>query len=305
MRIPRLFATAKDEPRSRRAGDAITLVAATIALLAISPAARPQPGFGRALERFIRSLPTFLLGGWQMLVDSLVLLAVVIVVAAAIRRRWSVVRDLVLAAIVAAVVSVGIVRSVHGQWPSFEHGWRSVQPPAWYPSIRLAMTAAVVMTASPHLALPVRRLGRWLIGFSAIAVAALGATSPLGAVAALLVAAGSAAFVHLVFGSSAGRPSLELVRDALAQLGVATTGLEVADRQTAGLFEVHRSDGGHRRYSRADLERADRARQLTDEGLSLDAVVRIVALEYQLAAAQAMIDILRTPGGASPRSDPG
>ncbi|MEV0719318.1 helix-turn-helix domain-containing protein [Asanoa sp. NPDC050611] len=63
--------------------------------------------------------------------------------------------------------------------------------------------------------------------------------------------------------------------------------------ETAGLFEAHRSDGGHRRYSRDDLQRADRARHLVDDGMRLDAAVRIVSLEYQLAAATTMIEVLR------------
>jgi DNA-binding transcriptional MerR regulator len=63
--------------------------------------------------------------------------------------------------------------------------------------------------------------------------------------------------------------------------------------ETAGLFEAHRSGGGHRRYSRDDLQRADRARHLVNDGLRLDAAVRIVSLEYQLAAATTMIEVLR------------
>jgi DNA-binding transcriptional MerR regulator len=63
--------------------------------------------------------------------------------------------------------------------------------------------------------------------------------------------------------------------------------------EAAGLFEAHRSDGGHRRYSRDDLQRADRARQLVDDGLGLDAAVRIVSLEYELASAQSLIQVLR------------
>jgi DNA-binding transcriptional MerR regulator len=54
-----------------------------------------------------------------------------------------------------------------------------------------------------------------------------------------------------------------------------------------------RSDGRHRRYSRDDLRRADRARQLVDNGIRIDAAVRIISLEYQLSAAQAMFDIPR------------
>ena len=75
-------------------------------------------------------------------------------------------------------------------------------------------------------------------------------------------------------------------------LGVTPAFLRSAE--AAGLFEAHRSAGGHRRYSREDLQRADRTRQLLDEGIRMDAAVRIVSLEFQLAAAQAMIDVLRS-----------
>jgi len=76
----------------------------------------------------------------------------------------------------------------------------------------------------------------------------------------------------------------------------------------AGLFQPHRSTGGHRRYSRTDLEHAARARELVDEGVPVTAAVRIVRLESQLAAANAALDLLRrrqssdgpTRGGAGP-----
>jgi MerR family transcriptional regulator/heat shock protein HspR len=77
---------------------------------------------------------------------------------------------------------------------------------------------------------------------------------------------------------------------AAAAIGVTPAFLRSAE--AAGLFEVHRSEGGHRRYSRDDLHRADRARQLVDDGIRMDAAARIVSLEYQLAAAHAMIDTL-------------
>jgi DNA-binding transcriptional MerR regulator len=74
-------------------------------------------------------------------------------------------------------------------------------------------------------------------------------------------------------------------------IGVTPAFLRAAE--AAGLFDIARSDGGHRRYSRDDLHRADRARQLVEDGVRMDAAVRIVSLEYQLAAAHAMIDLLR------------
>jgi DNA-binding transcriptional MerR regulator len=86
---------------------------------------------------------------------------------------------------------------------------------------------------------------------------------------------------------------------AAEAIGVTPAFLRAAE--AAGLFQAHRSGGGHRRYSRSDLQRADRARQLVDEGLALDAVARIVALEYQLAAAEAMIAGLQSRPGTELR----
>jgi DNA-binding transcriptional MerR regulator len=61
---------------------------------------------------------------------------------------------------------------------------------------------------------------------------------------------------------------------AAEAIGVTPAFLRAAE--AAGLFQPHRSGGGHRRYSRDELELADRARQLADDGLRVDAAVRIV-----------------------------
>ncbi|GAB1642477.1 MerR family transcriptional regulator [Krasilnikovia sp. MM14-A1259] len=57
----------------------------------------------------------------------------------------------------------------------------------------------------------------------------------------------------------------------------------------AGLIEPERSIGGHRRYSRHQLQLAGRVRQLLDEGILLAAACRIVTLEDRLAAAHRRI----------------
>ena len=54
----------------------------------------------------------------------------------------------------------------------------------------------------------------------------------------------------------------------------------------AGLIEPQRSPGGHRRYSRYQLQLAGRARELVDQGNPLEAACRIIILEDQLAEAQ-------------------
>jgi len=67
----------------------------------------------------------------------------------------------------------------------------------------------------------------------------------------------------------------------------------------AGILTPHRSGGGHRRYSRRQLATAARVRALFDEGLNLDAAVRIVALQDELNAARARIAELEGRHGGS------
>jgi MerR family transcriptional regulator, heat shock protein HspR len=57
----------------------------------------------------------------------------------------------------------------------------------------------------------------------------------------------------------------------------------------AGLIEPERSLGGHRRYSRHQLQLAGRVRQLLDEGMALAPACRIVSLEDRLEAAKRQI----------------
>jgi MerR family transcriptional regulator, heat shock protein HspR len=106
-------------------------------------------------------------------------------------------------------------------------------------------------------------------------------------------------------GPSAGASRLDDSGYPAYAMGAAAEAISVSPAflravEAAGLFAAHRSDGGHRRYTRDDLQRADRARHLVDDGMRLDAAVRIVNLEYQLAAARAMIEILRRQLGEWP-----
>jgi uncharacterized membrane protein YbhN (UPF0104 family) len=191
---------------------------------------------------FADAMPDFLDGLWQIAIDVLALLAIGVVVASVVRRRLALARDLLVAVAVAAAVWLVLGRLVEGSWPAVWDGLRSAGPPPWYPSPRLAMPAAVVMTASPHLTRPMRRLGRWTVGLAAVGAIALGLASPMGAVAGVLVAVVASAGAHLVFGSSAGRPSLADVESSLAELGVPVRTLGVATRQEAGVFVVDAVD---------------------------------------------------------------
>ncbi len=69
----------------------------------------------------------------------------------------------------------------------------------------------------------------------------------------------------------------------------------------AGLIEPERSLGGHRRYSRHQLQLAVRVRQLLDDGILLAAACRIVTLEDRLDAAHR--HIIELGGTLTPDDD--
>ncbi len=242
----RLFAGVGDQPRARRATDVILLVISFVGIVLVGLVAIPEPGISRAVTAFFAALPKALIGMWQLFADLPTLWALVVLVAAFSRGKVKVGRDMLLAIVVSAAMWMLLARVVNGAWPEFATLFSDVQPPPVFPSARLGIPTALIITASPHLVRPARRFGYAVIVLGSIATVALGASSTLGVVAALLSAAGAAAIVHLIVGSSAGRPSLDDVRFALTDMKIAVTDLGAADRQDAGHFAVaaRGADGG-------------------------------------------------------------
>ena len=68
-------------------------------------------------------------------------------------------------------------------------------------------------------------------------------------------------------------------------LGVQAAFLRSLDN--SGVLEPHRSPGGHRRYSRAQLAVAARMRGLLDDGHSVASAETIINLQDELAEARA------------------
>lgn len=63
--------------------------------------------------------------------------------------------------------------------------------------------------------------------------------------------------------------------------------------ERTGLLDPSRTAGGSRRYSDIDLARLRRIQELTEAGLNLEGVKRVLALDAQLAEARAEIAALR------------
>lgn len=63
--------------------------------------------------------------------------------------------------------------------------------------------------------------------------------------------------------------------------------------ERTGLLDPSRTAGGSRRYSEIDLARLRRIQELTEAGLNLEGVKRVLILDAQLAEARAEIAALR------------
>lgn len=73
--------------------------------------------------------------------------------------------------------------------------------------------------------------------------------------------------------------------------GVHPQTLRIYERK--GLLEPGRTQGGSRRYSDADIALLRRIQDLTNDGLNLAGVKRVLELEAELARRQAELDELR------------
>ncbi len=233
-----LFAHVGEQPRARRATDVILLAVSLIGVVLVGVIAVPEPAFSRAVTDFLVALPDALVGMWQVIADLAVVWALIVLVATFVRGRVKIGRDMLLGVGVGVVSWMFLARIVNGSWPDFSVLFSDVQGPPLFPSARLAIASALIITASPHLVRPARRMGSAFIVLGAIAAVALESAPVTGALAAILVGAGAAATVHLAVGSSAGRPSLDVVRSALADMNVEISSLGAASRQRAGHFAV-------------------------------------------------------------------
>ncbi|MDE0268429.1 MAG: MerR family transcriptional regulator [Acidimicrobiaceae bacterium] len=60
-----------------------------------------------------------------------------------------------------------------------------------------------------------------------------------------------------------------------------------------GLLEPARTAGGDRRYSEADLAQLQRIHELTEEGLNLAGVIRVLQLEQRVSKLQQQLEALQ------------
>ncbi len=240
-----LFASPEGEARARRPTDVALAIASFLVLLIAGTLASVATQLDEAVADLLSSLPGFLDGIWRVVATSALVWAGLLLIISVVRRRTSLVRDLLFAALIGAAVAViaGEV-VVDDGWGVLSGLFELNDPPAFPPGL-VTLTAAAFSTASPHLTRPFRHLGRWLLFGQAVAVVALGAAVGFGAVAAVAIGLLAAAGVHLAFGSPGGRPDAARIRLALQELGVDVDDLTPSSMQPYGavLFDGHDADG--------------------------------------------------------------
>jgi MerR family transcriptional regulator/heat shock protein HspR len=87
------------------------------------------------------------------------------------------------------------------------------------------------------------------------------------------------------------RRALYIISVAAELAGVHAQTLRIYERK--GLIEPARTEGGSRRYSDRDIELLQRIQELTNEGVGLSGVRRILDLEARLEDAGAEIEELK------------
>ena len=79
--------------------------------------------------------------------------------------------------------------------------------------------------------------------------------------------------------------------------GVHPQTLRIYERK--GLVTPARTDGGSRRYSDDDIAHLQRIQELTDDGLNLAGVKRVLELEAELSELRAEVERVRAEGKAA------
>jgi uncharacterized membrane protein YbhN (UPF0104 family)/tRNA A-37 threonylcarbamoyl transferase component Bud32 len=232
----RLFSSASDAPRSRRPTDVVLLALTVLTVVVLTFPAPGPTSIDSLVTSLVKGLPGLFGWFWEISYDLLIVWTMALVAFALFARgRKRLLLDQVLAGVLALGVALLAGRLAGTDWSESFRAITSSGSPPVYLAVRLALATAVVVMASPYMARPFRYVGRAVVGLGAVAGIALETALPIGMVAAFAVGIGSAAIIHLLFGSPAGRLTLGQVNDALAELGVEAAGLRQAPLEPRGV----------------------------------------------------------------------
>jgi uncharacterized membrane protein YbhN (UPF0104 family)/tRNA A-37 threonylcarbamoyl transferase component Bud32 len=220
----------------RRPTDALRVVLAVAILVPLAFHVGHATPTEAAVQRFFDSIPhgarTLFLILYQLAALWTVALMVVTV---ALLRRWRLARDLAVAGGLAWMLGRLTAFFTHQTdlWNAIKVTFDLTDAPR-FPLVRVSVAVAAVLVASPHLTRPTRRIGQGIVAALALSSLYLARGAPTDLLGAIVLGWGVAALVQFVFGTPVGRPTVAQVEQALATMGVAVTGVVLADDQPVG-----------------------------------------------------------------------
>jgi uncharacterized membrane protein YbhN (UPF0104 family)/tRNA A-37 threonylcarbamoyl transferase component Bud32 len=243
----RAFGHADEKPYRRLTGDWIRVGIAAVLLTASVAHHGDDTTAELTFKKFWASLPSGLHGFFEMLSRLGSLWAVALVAGAAlIARRWRLALELAIAGGAAWFLGrfIAFVDAGDSVSSAVKHVFDTSMQPT-YPTVPLAIMTAVILTASPFLTRPVRRIGPVVLFLVAIGTFYRASAGFNAVFAAFVLGWGLAAVLHLVFGSPAGRPTATQVAAALEELGVPASNVRLAPDQARGftVMLADRADG--------------------------------------------------------------
>jgi uncharacterized protein (TIRG00374 family) len=227
-----VFSAPSDAPRVRWGTDLISAGFTAALLFFLILVAGEGSTFDRNTLNFVGNLPGWLQWFAQMIyvVGAVYALALLIGVGLFARGRLELLRDMVLAAALAIVITLVLTQWINNTWPELAL-FDLDQTRDTFPAFSITTLAAIQAAAAPHFTAPMRKIG-WAIILSAAAASVLGGITPVSAdVGGILVARLAAAVIRYIFGTTAGLPSTNRIRAGLADLDVRVDDLRYADDQ--------------------------------------------------------------------------
>lgn len=287
----------------RRPGDAVRVVVAAVLVVLLGLHVGDPTRLEQDVVRLADGLPHGARSLFAFAYNLLTLWAIALLAAAAVLvRRWRLVRDLVIAALLAWLTGAAIARLTHHAdlWASLQLTLALTDVPR-APAVRLGVVVAMVVVAGPHLTRPVRRVGQWLVALLALGALYLGHAGPTDLLLAIALGWGVAALVRLALGTPDGRPTVPDVVDGLAELGILVHHLAPRDHQSVGRAEfVGCDDHGGLRVTALGRDEAD-AQLLSRLGraaLLKDAPHVILLTRRQQVVHEAYVQLLAADAGA-------
>jgi undecaprenyl-diphosphatase len=156
----------------------------------------------------------------------------------ALARRWTVLRDLVVGAAGALVVSGVLVLwlgASGGRPPSISFDGYVLS----FPVLHVAVALGVLTAGLPYLSRTVQRLLELVVFLAILATVVAGHGLPANVVGSMAIGWGVTAVVHLAWGSPLGLPSGDELRVSLSDVGIDAVSVVPSAFQTWGVAHYH------------------------------------------------------------------